>query len=361
MLGTRQRLMGALTSLLDGTGMPVDTGGVLADATAEAGRGLAPLTAAAAVGGLGARIGAKGGHWLLIGHRPDAEQLAKWRKPAAEDAPDTGGPSDSGDGAGGTGPRRPSGPPDRYRNEQGQVVDRNSGQVLHDQNADRPLLSTRAHNRLVRFRGYRILHRGGRAAYGATVGLPAGVRTARTGGSRYAEDARQQVRVWGNTVREDGRAWADTGRHVSRVVRDHADDRGGTGPFVSRRLPTRPSSAPAPVQRPAGSGSPGRARPASPRPAAPAVGAGLPPTPSATPLTTAPTTSPTRLRGSAPQRPARPAADRSGPVFPGGGGASSSTRDEARARFQELMRRTASDAERRRQERARRREDGEDE
>ncbi|ALV39257.1 hypothetical protein [Streptomyces sp. CdTB01] len=358
MLGTRQRLMGALASLFDGAGMPVDTGGILADATAEAGRGLAPLTAAAAVGGLGARLGAKGAHWLLIGRRPDKEQLAKWRKPTAEGDLGAGGPSDGGGdgGSGGTGPRRPSGPPDRYRNEQGQVVDRNSGQVLHDQNADRTLLSTRAHNRLIRFRGYRILHRGGRAAYGATVGLPANVRRARTGGSRYSEDARQQVRVWGNTVREDGRAWADTGRHVSRVVRDHTDDRGGTGPFVSRRLPTRPSPAPAPVTRPAGSGSPGRARPASPRPAAPAAGASTQPTPSPT----APPTSPTRLGGGAPQRPARPAPDRSGPVFPGGGGARSSTRDEARARFQELMRRTAADAERRRQERARQPEDGED-
>ncbi|MEV6841730.1 hypothetical protein AB0N17_46385, partial [Streptomyces sp. NPDC051133] len=119
MLGTRQRLMGALTSLFDGAGMPVDTGGILADATAEAGRGLAPLTAAAAVGGLGARLGVKGAGWLLIGRRPDKEQLAKWRKPTADGDPGTGGPSDGGDGGSdGTGPRRPSGPPDRYRNDQ---------------------------------------------------------------------------------------------------------------------------------------------------------------------------------------------------------------------------------------------------
>lgn len=42
MLGTRQRLLGALSSLADGTGMPVDTGAMLADASAEVGRGLAP-------------------------------------------------------------------------------------------------------------------------------------------------------------------------------------------------------------------------------------------------------------------------------------------------------------------------------
>ncbi|WP_134655126.1 hypothetical protein [Streptomyces sp. H23] len=355
MLGTRQRLMGALASLVDGAGMPVDTGGVLADATAEAGRGLAPLTAAAAVGGLGTRLGAKGAHWLLIGKRPDKKQLAKWRKPTADGDPNTGGgPSDGGDGSGGTGPRRPSGPPDRYRNEQGQVVDRNSGQVLHDQNTDRTLLSTRAHNRLVRFRGYRILNRGGRTTYGATVGLPANVRRARAGGSRYSQDARQQVRVWGNTVREDGRAWADTGRHVSRVLREHTDDSGGPGPFVSRRLPARPAPAPRPT---GSSGSPGRARPASPRASAPAS----PTTAAASPRPSAPPTSPTRLGSGGPRRPASPAPDRSEPVFPGGGGARSGTRDEARARFQELMRRTAPDAERLRQERARQPEDGEHE
>ncbi|MFD0507821.1 hypothetical protein ACFQ0G_43785 [Streptomyces chiangmaiensis] len=41
MLGTRHRLMGALSSLVDSAGMPMDTGRILADATAEAGRGLA--------------------------------------------------------------------------------------------------------------------------------------------------------------------------------------------------------------------------------------------------------------------------------------------------------------------------------
>ncbi|MEU0649955.1 hypothetical protein [Streptomyces umbrinus] len=309
MLGTRQRLMGALGSLADGAGMPVDTGGILADATAEAGRGLAPLTAAAAVGGLGARLGAKGAHWLLVGRRPDKEQLAKWRKPTADGDPNTGGPSDGSGGSGGTGPRRPGGPPDRYRNEQGQVVDRNSGQVLHDQNTDRTLLSTRAHNRLVRFRGYRILNRGGRTAYGATVGALAGVRRARSGGSRYSQDARQQVRVWGNTLGEDGRAWADMGRQASRVLREHTDDSGGPGPFVSRRLPARPAPAPRPSES---SSSPGRTRPASPRPSAPASSTTA--APSAQP--SAPPTSPTRLAGGAPRRPASPAPNRSRPVFP---------------------------------------------
>ncbi|WP_328349123.1 hypothetical protein OG800_49035 [Streptomyces sp. NBC_00445] len=353
MLGTRQRLMGALTSLVDGAGMPVNTGGILADATAEAGRGLAPLTAAAAVGGLGARLGAKGAHWLLIGRRPDREQLAKWQKATAGGDPNTGGPPDGGAGGpGGAGPRRPGGPPDRYRNEQGQVVDRNTGQVLHDQDTDRTLLSTRAHNRLVRFRGYRILNRGGRTAYGATVGLPANVRRARSGGSRYAQDARQQVRVWGNTLREDGRAWGDTGRHVSRVLREHTDDSGGTGPFVSRRLPTRPAPAPRPTES---SRSPDRTRLASPRTGAPASPA------SASTRPSTPPTSPTRLGDGASRRPASPAPDRSGPVFPGGGSARSGTRDadgSAGISNQERMRQAEALGEMRERWRS---EDGDDE
>ncbi|MGW2827385.1 hypothetical protein ACWC24_41400, partial [Streptomyces sp. NPDC001443] len=306
LLGTRQRLLGALTSLSDGAGMPVNTGSILADATAEARRGLAPLTAAAAVGGLGARLGVKGAGWLLIGRRPDREQLAKWRKPTADGDPGAGGPGggpggDSGNDAG-RGPRRPGGPPDRYRNADGQVVDRNTGQVLHDQNTDRTLLSTRAHNRLVRFRGYRILHRGGRAVYGATVGLPATVRRTRSGGSRYSQDARQQVRVWGNTVREDAQTWGDTGRHVARVLREHTDDRGGPGPFTSRRLPARP----APTPRPTGSPTPtGRTVPASPASGTPA--------------------SPGDSR--TPQQRANPAPSRPRPTPPAGTGASSTARD----------------------------------
>ncbi|MEU1457103.1 hypothetical protein [Streptomyces avermitilis] len=347
MLGTRQRLMGALTSLFDGAGMPVDTGRVLADAGAEAGRGLAPLTAAAAVSGAGARLGAKGTHWLLIGRRPDKEQLAKWRKPTADGDPDTGGPSGGPDGgSGGGGPRRPGGPPDRYRDEDGQVVDRRTGQVLHDQNTDRTLLSTRAHNRLVRFRGYRILNRGGRAAYGTTVGLPANVRRARSGKSQYSLDARQQVQVWGNTVREDGRAWADTGRHVSRVLREHTDDSGGPGPFVSRRLPARPAPAPRPT---GSSSSPARTRQASPRASASASPASVSTRPSAPP------TSPTRLGSGAPRAAAGGRPGRTAP--PGDGGAEGSASTGNRARMQELMRQ----AEALREMRARwQAEDGED-
>ncbi|WP_433455550.1 hypothetical protein ACQPXS_46265 [Streptomyces sp. CA-142005] len=355
MLGTRQHLMGALTSLFDGAGMPVDTGRVLADATAEAGRGLAPLTAAAAIGALGARLGAQGAHGLLIGRRPDKEQLAKWQKPTADGDPNGGGPSDGGNGGtgGGAGPRRPSGPPDRYRNEQGQVVDRTTGQVLHDHNSNRILLSTRAHNRLVRFRGYRILNRGGRAAYGATVGLPAHVRRARSGGSRYSQDARQQVRVWGNTIREDARAWSDTGRHVADVMREYGDDSGGPGPFAGRRLPT--AAAPSAAPRPAAPASPA---PSGRPPGGPTPAPTPPPRPRGGPAATPPPAPLRPIDGPAP----RPRPARGGPVLPGGRSARNPAREEARARMQELMRRTAPEAERRHREQARRRKaDGEEE
>ncbi|MEU6375483.1 hypothetical protein [Streptomyces sp. NPDC046909] len=295
MLGTRQRLMGALTSLADGAGMPVDTGRILADATAEAGRGLAPLTAAAAVGGLGARLGwmgarlgAKGAHWLLIGRRPDREKLAKWQKPTADGEPHGGPPSSGGGGPGSGGPRRPGGPPDRYRNEDGQIVDRRTGEVLHDQDTDRTLLSTRAHNRLVRYRGYRILHRGGRIVYGATLGLPANSRRARAKGSDYSHDARQQIQVWGNTGREDRAAWRRTPRSP------------GPGPH---QPPPRPGPPPAP-------GTTGNSTP--PSPSGPTTPGPRPLSPSSPqrsnwpPTSTRPTTSTPSNTNTPPPPPASP-------------------------------------------------------
>ncbi|MFH9967684.1 hypothetical protein ACH4PR_41035 [Streptomyces mirabilis] len=327
LLGTRQRLMGALASFVDGAGMPVDTGGLLADATAEAGRGLAPLAAVAAVGGLGTRLGAKGGHWLLIGRRPDKDKLLKWRKPTADGDPNPGGPSGGGPaggpgGPGSGGPLRPGGPPDRYRNEDGKIVDRDSGQVLHDQNTDRTLLSTRAHNRLVRFRGYRILNRGGRAAYGATLGLPENYRRARSGGSRYSQDARQQVQVWGNTVRQDLHAWGDTGRLIRR----------NNTPAVRAQPPPRPPFPPGP---------------SSPGPSAPS-GPSTPPRPSSSPRLPR-SGGPTGGPGQAPAPPSPPTPPAPRPTAPGR--ISDNTRSQAQARFQELLRRTEADAERLRQQR----------
>ncbi|TXS61405.1 hypothetical protein EAO69_39345 [Streptomyces sp. me109] len=343
MLGTRHRLMGAVSSLVDGTGMPVDPGRILSDATAEAGRGLAPLTAAAAVGGLGVRMGAKGAYGLLVGRRPDREQLAKWQKPTADSDVDGGRPTSGGLRAGGSRPRLPSGPGDRYRNADGQVVDRRSGDVLHDQDSDRTLLSTRAHNRLVRFRGYRILHRGGRATYGATVGLPATLRRAGGARSQYTHDARQQVRVWGNTVREDVHAWSSAGNRVRQTMRENTGDRGAPAPFThGSRLPTAPAPA---VRTPAAAAAPGAAARSS-------VARRIPPAAQdSSPRRSTPAGSPVRP----PQRAGRPP---DGAQLPGVGRTGSQARNEARERMRDLMRRTAPEAERLRRAREQRRRRG---
>ncbi|MCW8384105.1 hypothetical protein [Streptomyces justiciae] len=361
MLGTRQRLMGALSSVFDGAGMPVDTGRILTDATAEAGRGLAPVTAAAAAGGLGARLGltgarlgTRGAYWLLIGRRPDRDKLATWQKPTADGDPQTG-PYGGGPGAGpgGGGPRRPGGPPDRYRNEDGQIVDERTGEVLHDQHRDRTLLSTRAHNRLVRYRGYRILHRGGRLLYGATVGLPANARRTRQGGSRYSQDARQQVRVWANTGREDRRAWGDMGRHTTQVMRDHLDDRGGPGPFTSSsRLSTAtttgsagPAAARSSPPTPTGTTGAGPAVPLTREQARhragwpPAGGTSSPPAPPPDPA--APPTAPPAPPRARPGRASGPSIqpDATGPA----------SREQAREMIQRIMRRNEERARRERE------------
>ncbi|MFG3517532.1 hypothetical protein [Streptomyces bobili] len=362
LLGTRHRLMGALTSLVDGAGLPVDTGRMLADAGAEAGRGLAPLTAGAVLAGTGARLGARGAHWLLIGRRPDQEQLAKWVKPTADGDPEEGGPSGGPGGPGGAGPRRPGGPPDRYRNEDGQVVDRRSGQVLHDQSTDRTLLSTRAHNRLVRFRGYRILNRGGRTAYGTTVGLPTAVGRARAGGSRYAQDARQQVRVWGNTLSEDAQAWAAGTRRITRARHNPTSSTPGPGPAPTRRRPIAPATPPA---GPAGAAPP----PVPPRPAAPPSAAA--PVRSAWPAVSgrprprppAPRSSPPPSTSGGPAASSRervhlprpaptdptgtpPRGGPEEPSLPSGGSTGSTARDEAHRRMRELTRRAEPDTDR---------------
>ncbi|MFE2823530.1 hypothetical protein [Streptomyces sp. NPDC059271] len=336
-LGTRQRLMSAVSSLVDGTGMPVNPGRILSDATAEAGRGLAPVTAAAAVGALGARVGAQGAYALLVGRHPDREQLAKWQKPTADGDSEAGGPdgpSAGGPGGrfGGMGPRRPSGPSDRYRTADGQVIDRTSGDVLHDQNTDRTLLSTRAHNRLVRFRGYRILNRGGRAVYGSTVGLPANVHRAGGARSQYSHDVRQQRQVWWNTLREDGRAWGAAGLRVQQTMRERTDDRGAQAPLAGRRLPSAPppaTASPAAVTRPAASRRvvPSSPAGASERPDGPAV-------------------SPAR-----PHRRVQRLPD--GARLPGVARSGVQARNEARERMRALMRRTEPEAERLRQERER--------
>lgn len=94
------------------------------------------------------------------------------------------------------------------RAAEGEVqVDKWTGEVLHDPATDRPLLSARLHSRASRLRGYRIAHRAGRTAYAATLGLPRTVHTAKGKASEFTEDARTQLLVSRNRIREDAAGW----------------------------------------------------------------------------------------------------------------------------------------------------------
>ncbi|NGO79519.1 hypothetical protein G6045_28270 [Streptomyces sp. YC504] len=324
-LGTRHRLMGHLGAMTDGAGMPFDPQRMLGAGMSEAGRGLAPLGLAS----VGARLGLRGAWGLAVGKHPGAEALERWRKPTAD--------GDPGSVAGGyDGLRR--GPQDRYRGADGKINDAD-GHPLHTQGSDRTLLSTRAHNRLVRLRGYRILHRGGRVAYGSTVGLAANTRRGRGHAQDLRSDARQQWNVWRNTVQQDGRAWSDatvgaTGRHLA----EHGTDHGGDGPFTSRRLSITSSHSATAV------------RAASEPP--PDVGP-----PDDTPRSAWPPMGSRRI--SAPRTsPSRPFSSSGGAVLPGGRTPQTSSREEAAARFERLRRRVEPDADRIRRQRTRRDDDG---
>ncbi|WP_405655532.1 hypothetical protein OG581_42045 [Streptomyces sp. NBC_01386] len=208
-LSTAGLLQGVLAGATDGTGMPGDPARLLADANAEASRGLAPVGAAV----LGARLAAGGAWAALVGKNPGSAKLNALRKPTADtdSQGSANGQNTTPSGQSSTPSGRlngaAGGPRDRYRDDDGQIIDPDTGEILHDQKTDRTLLSTRAHNRLVRLRGYRSAHQGGRMLYGATVGLPVTARTAQAGASRATDDTRQQLRVWGNTLRQDRRSW----------------------------------------------------------------------------------------------------------------------------------------------------------
>jgi hypothetical protein len=282
-MGTGSLLQGVGRGLTDGAGMLGDPRRLLADANAEASRGLAPIGLAVAGAGIAA-----GGAWsALVGRRPDDGRLVSLRKPVASGSAPAGsaangqGPGGGG-GRGGSGPRgpRPGGPSDRYRDANGQIVSRSSGEVLHDQNDDRTLLSTRAHNRLVRLRAYRAAHTGGRMLYGATVGLPATARTVSSGTSNATHDVRQQMRVWSNTLRQDGQAWGSmlqgAAQRVTpssrRLRSSSASSRPSAAPAASTvTVPVGGTSGPTPT---AGVSSSVVRPPRPPRPPRPAPGAG---------------------------------------------------------------------------------------
>ncbi|MFE2326063.1 hypothetical protein ACFXD5_19410 [Streptomyces sp. NPDC059385] len=191
--GARLRSLGSLTALTDGTGMPFSPSRLLGDAVAEGRRGIAPLA-----------IALRAAHTALIGPKPATHPAA-----AQLHAHAANGGRNPGTGSG------------------EMVVDRWTGEILHDPATDRPLLGSRIHAHASRLRGYRIAARTARTAYGTTVGLPRNLHRARATGSQYTQDALQQLRVSANHLREDGHAWAQAGRSVRDRV-DHVGQAVGT-------------------------------------------------------------------------------------------------------------------------------------
>ncbi|MFD8985685.1 hypothetical protein, partial [Streptomyces sp. NPDC059564] len=190
--GARLRSLGSLASLSDGSGMPMSPGRLLGDALAEGRRGIVPLAMALR----GTHTAVRGARTALIGPRPGTH-------PAAARLHNTA--NGTRPGAGGE-----------------MVVDHWTGRILHDPDADRPLLGSRVHARASRLRGYRIASRTARVAYGATLGLPRNIGRARGRASEFTDDARTQLLVAAHQVRDDAGRWADGGR----AVRDRVDHTG---------------------------------------------------------------------------------------------------------------------------------------
>ncbi|MGW5342919.1 hypothetical protein [Streptomyces sp. NPDC004050] len=202
--------------------LPFSLGRAVAEARGAARMGLAPIA-----------LAARGAHAALIGPKPGSRHpVAKVLEAVLAQA-------------GGHGVRRAEGE---------MQVDKWTGEVLHDPATDRPLLAARLHDRASRLRGYRIAHRVGRTAYGATVGLPRTVHAARGKASEYTEDARTQLKVTANRIREDvarwqpvvdgtvkaGRAAGQGALATGRAVRDTA---------VSAAVYTAPTTGRAPGPR----------------------------------------------------------------------------------------------------------------
>ncbi|MGP4001716.1 hypothetical protein [Streptomyces sp. 8N706] len=206
-LGHWHRFLGNAAAMSDGTGMPMNPQQMLGAAGAEARRGLAPAALLLRGGGLGLR----GAYGAVIGARPSDEQLAKWRKPTIADAR-----ARQLRATGEVDPSAYTGLGGNTGEDNGRIVNHRTGELIHDPATGRDLLGTRVHNRLVRFRGYRIASRAGRLGYHSTYALASTVARGGQGASRLTRDAREQLGVYTNTVREDGAQWASSGRAVAR-------------------------------------------------------------------------------------------------------------------------------------------------
>ncbi len=217
LLGMRHGLLNTLAAMSDGAGMPIDGGRLLGEAAAEGRRGIAPLM----LGLAGGRLALRGAYGALIGRRPkeEDESVRLLRHIAHGQRPGPGGTGAPGssDTAGG-GPGGPGGA------DGGMVVNKKTGEVLHDPTSDRPLIGARVHRRAMRFRGYRIVSRTARVGYGATVGAPRHIKTGARKTSEVTQDAQTQLRVVANQVREDAGEWASAGRATAAGI-DHVSQR----------------------------------------------------------------------------------------------------------------------------------------
>ncbi|MEU6346230.1 hypothetical protein ABZ883_35365 [Streptomyces sp. NPDC046977] len=188
----RQRFLSNALAMTDTTGTPLDGGRMTSDALAEARRGLAPVGMAVTA----ATLGLRGAYATLIGRRPDDEALERMRRPVGPDMRDGKG--------------------DIIQQGEAPVTNRHTGELFHDPDTDRTLLSSRVHNRAVRFRGYRIARRGALIAHGATLGLPRSVSEGRRHATAFTRDALHQLQVTRGRVGESIDDWAAVGRDVQR-------------------------------------------------------------------------------------------------------------------------------------------------
>ncbi|MDX3075900.1 hypothetical protein [Streptomyces sp. MI02-7b] len=188
----RQRFLSNALALTDTTGTPMDGSRMTADFVAEARRGLAPIGMAVTA----ATLGARGAYATLVGRRPDDEALQRMRRPV--------------------GPGERDGEGNMIQPGEAPVVNRHTGELFHDPDKDRTLLSTRVHNRAVRFRGYRIARRGALIAHGATLGLPRSVSEGRRHATDFTRDAMHQLQATRGRVGESIDDWAAVKRDVQR-------------------------------------------------------------------------------------------------------------------------------------------------
>ncbi|KPI14431.1 hypothetical protein OV450_8265 [Actinobacteria bacterium OV450] len=169
-----------------GAGLALGLAGARSTGPFSMGRAVAEARGAVRTGFAPVALAMRGAHAALIGPKPGPRHPAAKLLEAVRAQAGAGG-SRAADGE--------------------MQVDKWTGEVLHDPTTDHPLLSARLHSRASRLRGYRIAHRAGRTAYAATLGLPRTVHTAKGKASTFTEDARTQLLVSANRIREDAAGW----------------------------------------------------------------------------------------------------------------------------------------------------------